>query len=94
MESELNRCHTTAYIGRGDDYQIAGDGTYRDQENEWINYPQKCIRRNEPQKWKNVYTIVGLNRLLDTSHRDVKHELLQSIPNGTGPAASIALIRS
>jgi hypothetical protein len=56
------------------------------------NLPSKCIAWNEPKKWNYLYTIVGLNRISDTSHRDVRHELQNDASKLVGPAASIASI--
>jgi hypothetical protein len=55
--------------------------------------PQKRIGRNEPPKRRNRYTIVGLNRILDTLRRELNQELRSDISNGITPAWDIASIQ-
>jgi hypothetical protein len=54
------------------------------------NDPQKSIARNEPKKWNYLYSIVGLNRILDTSQRELNHELRWTTSNGVQPIWRIA----
>jgi hypothetical protein len=52
--------------------------------------PSKSIVQKWSSETKNAYSIVGLNRILDTRCRELNQELHKTILNGIQPAIRIA----